>query len=55
MVHHLMQVVSGSQTEINVNNEIVPCSVNSQGVQQGDPLSLIFSDFMVDSLAAVIF
>jgi hypothetical protein len=29
--------------------------VNSQGVQQGDPLSLIFSDFMVDSLVVVIF
>jgi hypothetical protein len=54
MVQRLMQLVSGGQTAINVNGEIGPYFRNARGVRQGDPLSPILFDFMVDALAAMI-
>jgi hypothetical protein len=54
IVHRLMQLVSGGQTAINVNGVIGDNFRNARGVRQGDPLSPILFDFMVDSLAAII-
>jgi hypothetical protein len=54
VVHRLLQLVSGGQTTVNVNGEIGGFLRNARGVRQGDPLSPILFDFMVDSLAAVL-
>nr|XP_051229140.1 uncharacterized protein LOC127346942 [Lolium perenne] len=54
MVHRLLQLVSGGQTGVNVNGEIGPFFRNARGVRQGDPLSPILFDFMVDALAAML-
>jgi hypothetical protein len=50
----LMQLVRGGRTAINVNGEIGPFFRNARGVRQGDPLSPILFDFMVDALAAML-
>ncbi|KAK1665860.1 hypothetical protein QYE76_054019 [Lolium multiflorum] len=49
-----MQLVSGGQTAVNVNGEIGHFFRNARGVRQGDPLSPILFDFMVDALAAML-
>jgi hypothetical protein len=54
MVHRLMQLVSGGHTAININGEVGPFFWNARGVRQGDPLSPILFDFMVDALAAML-
>jgi hypothetical protein len=54
VVHRMMQLVSGGQTAININGEVGPYFRNARGVRQGDPLSPILFDFMVDALAAMI-
>jgi hypothetical protein len=54
VVHRLMQLVSGGHTAINVNGEIGPYFRNARGVRQGDPLSPLLFDFMVDALAAML-
>ena len=54
MVHRLMQLVQGGQTSIDVNGEVGPFFRNARGVRQGDPLSPILFDFMVDGLAAML-
>ncbi|KAK1631173.1 hypothetical protein QYE76_005488 [Lolium multiflorum] len=54
MVQRLLQLVSGGQTAVNVNGEIGPFFGNLRGVRQGDSLSPILFDFMVDALAAMI-
>ncbi|KAK1615152.1 hypothetical protein QYE76_020669 [Lolium multiflorum] len=54
IVHRLMQLVMGGQTTINVNGEVGPFFRSARGVRQGDPLSLILFNFMVDGLAAML-
>jgi hypothetical protein len=54
IVHRLMQLVMGGQTAINVNGEVGPFFRNARGVRQGDPLSPILFDFLVDGLAAML-
>jgi hypothetical protein len=54
IVHWLMHLVQGGQTAINVNGEIGPFFRNARGVCQGDPLSPILFDFMVDELAVIL-
>jgi hypothetical protein len=54
VVHRLMQLVRGGQTAINVNGEVGPFFRNARGVRQGDPLSPILFDFLVDALAAML-
>jgi hypothetical protein len=41
-------------TAVNVNGEVESYFRNVRGDRQGDPLSLILFDFLVDSLAAII-
>jgi hypothetical protein len=54
IVHRLMQLVKGGQTEVNINGEVGPFFRNARGVRQGDPLSPVLFDFMVDGLAAML-
>jgi hypothetical protein len=54
VVHLLMQLVVGGKTAININGEIGPYFRNARGVRQGDPLSPVLFDFMVDALAAML-
>jgi hypothetical protein len=49
-----MQLVVGGKTAININGEIGPYFRNARGVRQGDPLSPVLFDFMVDALAAML-
>jgi hypothetical protein len=49
-----MQLVSGGHTAININGEVGPFFQNARGVRQGDPLSPILFDFVVDALAAML-
>jgi hypothetical protein len=44
----------GGQTAININREIGSFFRNARGMRQGDPLSPILFDFMVDGLAAML-
>jgi hypothetical protein len=54
VVHRLMQLVSGGQTAVNINGEIGPFLCNARGVRQGDQLSPILFNFMVDAPAAML-
>jgi hypothetical protein len=54
VVHRLMQLVVGGKTAININGEVGPYFRNARGVRQGDPLSPVLFDFMVDALAAML-
>jgi hypothetical protein len=54
VVHRLMQLVSRGQMAININGEVGPYFRNAPGVREGDPLSPILFDFMVDALAAIL-
>jgi hypothetical protein len=54
VVHRLMQLVSGGQTTISINEEVCPFFRNKRGVRQGDPISPLLFDFMADALSALL-
>jgi hypothetical protein len=49
-----MQLVSGGQTPININDEIGPYFRNERGVRQGDLISPLPFDLMADALARIL-
>nr|XP_020188520.2 uncharacterized protein LOC109774221 [Aegilops tauschii subsp. strangulata] len=53
-VHCVMQLVSGGQTVISVNGEVGHFFHNKRGLRQGDPMSPILFNFVVDALAAML-
>ena len=53
-IHKIQQLVSGGQMAISINGEVGPFFRNKQGVRQGDPLSLILFNFVVEALSAIL-
>jgi hypothetical protein len=53
LVHRLMQLVSGGQTAISIDGEVGPYFRNKRGVHQGNLISPLIFNFMVDALSAV--
>ena len=53
-VHRVMQLVSGGQTVISVNGEVGNFFQNKRGLHQGDPMSPLLFNFVVDALAAML-
>jgi hypothetical protein len=53
-VHRIMQLVSGGQTAISINGEVDPYFRNKRGVRQGDPISPLLFDLVVDALALIL-
>ncbi|XP_073355536.1 uncharacterized protein [Aegilops tauschii subsp. strangulata] len=49
-----MQLVSGGQTAISVDGEVGHFFRNKRGLRQGDPMSPILFNFVVDALAAML-
>jgi hypothetical protein len=49
-----MQLVIGGQTAISINGVVGPYFRNKRGVRQGDPLSPMLFDLVVDALALVL-
>ena len=54
VIHRLMQLVTGGQTDFPINGEVGPFFRNKQGVRQGDPSSPILFNFMADALAGML-
>ena len=53
-VHRVMKLVTGGQTTISVNGEIGSFFRNRRGLRQGDPMSPLLFNFVVDTLAALL-
>ena len=53
-VHRVMGLVTGGQTAITINGEVGNFFRNGQGVCQGDPLSPILFDYVVEALATIL-
>jgi hypothetical protein len=53
-IHRIMQLVSGGQTTIAINGEVGPYFSNKRGVQQGDPISPLLFDLVVDALSLIL-
>jgi hypothetical protein len=54
IIHRLFQLVSGGQTAISINGTVGPYFRNKRGVRQGDPISPLLFDFIVDALAMIL-
>ena len=48
LVHRIYQLVSRGQTAISINEEMGPFLRNKRGVRQGDPLSPLRFNFLVE-------
>ncbi|KAK1612923.1 hypothetical protein QYE76_036596 [Lolium multiflorum] len=53
-VHRALSLVLGGQTAISINGEIGNYFRNGRGVRQGDPLSPVLFDYIVEDLASIL-
>jgi hypothetical protein len=53
-VHRMLQLVTGGHTAISINGEVGPSFRNKRGLRQGDPLSPLLFNFMVEALSVML-